>query len=410
MELLQAELGVDSADDDEHPPSSKEKTKGRGEVGGAPSYCVELTHDIMENVNNAIAILNDLLNYDKIETGTFRLEIEPVYITRLVFSVVNSFHIDSKKKNQRIRFTLNGRLVDEEDQNVSHLDRFVVFGDGTRIRQIMRNLMSNAIKFTSECKEIEVDLSHNPKGLPGAAAISANDMQNGGCVYSTYKRAGSMRVSVKDPGIGLSKEQLSQLFKEGVQFDVNRLQGGGGSGLGLHISKGLAEQHGGSITATSKGVGTGSTFSMELPVYEPEHVKSVVDKLTNDVVVVCPHQTCNGSDSTTAEPTSVPVSVTSQGEKKQRKVLVVDDVVSNRKLLLRLLERAGHTCAGAVDGQEAIDLFMSDRQAAENDNTLPVFDTILMDYEMPGMLHSIVLRESVHLSFLLTTLISSLAI
>ena len=75
-----------------------------------------------------------------------------------------------------------------------------------------------------------------------------------------YKNAGSITIKVKDTGAGMTKENLAQLFQEGVQFNANKLQGGGGSGLGLWISKGIVDLHRGLIYATSEGIGLGSTF------------------------------------------------------------------------------------------------------------------------------------------------------
>ena len=83
-----------------------------------------------------------------------------------------------------------------------------------------------------------------------------------------YTSTGVIIIEVKDTGHGMSVEHLKDLFKEGVQFDVNQLQAGGGSGLGLWISKGIVELHGGQITGESEGIGLGSTFTVMIPVYE----------------------------------------------------------------------------------------------------------------------------------------------
>lgn len=161
----------------------------------------------------------------------------------------------------------------------------------------------------------------------------------------------------------------------------------GGSGLGLHISKGLAEQHGGTLVAASDGIGKGSTFSIELPLFEYD-----CDVLENSIKICkiesAPMDHNNGSsDAYTGEITSSesarsgsshPVRVEAPVN-KSHKVLVVEDVDANRKLLLRLLERAGHTTGSAVNGQEAIDRYLSDKE----ENGLATYDTILMDYEMP---------------------------
>jgi signal transduction histidine kinase len=76
------------------------------------------------------------------------------------------------------------------------------------------------------------------------------------------KQSGYLRVSVTDTGAGMTEEQLSKLFQAGVQFNVNELQAGQGSGLGLYITKGIVEQHEGELRATSPGLGLGTTFAI----------------------------------------------------------------------------------------------------------------------------------------------------
>jgi signal transduction histidine kinase len=82
-----------------------------------------------------------------------------------------------------------------------------------------------------------------------------------------FEQAGHVLVSATDTGAGMSPNQLTKLFREGIQFDVNTQQGGKGSGLGLYIAKGIVEQHGGSLVADSGGLGCGTTFTVKLPLY-----------------------------------------------------------------------------------------------------------------------------------------------
>jgi two-component system, sensor histidine kinase len=148
-------------------------------------------------------------------------------------------------------------------------------------------------------------------------------------------------------------------------------QGGGGSGLGLCITKSLIEQHGGSIVVDSPGPGLGATVTVELPLYRfPEAKRSAST------------QTVSTSADTIrlAQTGSFPSS-----PKTSHVVLVVDDSLSNRKMLVRLLERSGHKCISACNGQEAITMFTADKEASLLDPTHTPIDTILMDYEMPVM-------------------------
>jgi CheY-like chemotaxis protein len=162
----------------------------------------------------------------------------------------------------------------------------------------------------------------------------------------------------------MTKDQLKLLFNHGVQFNANKLQGGGGSGLGLYISKAIVEQHGGSIKAASNGPGLGATFTVELPV-----CTAPANSLSDD-----------GTTNSLHSMTEVDVS---SAVKKKHRILVVDDVLTNRKMLVRLLERHGHICDIARNGQEAIDAYTADLAAAEADESYQPFDTVLMDFEMP---------------------------
>ena len=83
----------------------------------------------------------------------------------------------------------------------------------------------------------------------------------------SYDRSGFIQIEVTDTGIGMSHDQVSRLFQAGIQFNVNELQSGQGSGLGLYISKGIVEQHGGTMEVSSGGIGHGTTFTCYLPLY-----------------------------------------------------------------------------------------------------------------------------------------------
>jgi CheY-like chemotaxis protein len=182
------------------------------------------------------------------------------------------------------------------------------------------------------------------------------------------EQSGQIKVTVTDTGAGLSEEQSKQLFSEGVQFNVNQLQAGQGSGLGLYIAKGIVEQHGGSLSAASKGLGQGSTFTITLPLYyiPDSALPSSLGRLQTHTPTEVEH-----TSSSTWE-----YSLHHDGPLR---TLVVDDAVTNRKLLARLLERRGHSCNHAKDGQEAVEKVMD---SLTNGNP---YDIILMDYEMPVM-------------------------
>lgn len=144
-----------------------------------------------------------------------------------------------------------------------------------------------------------------------------------------------MKITVSDSGVGLSEDQLSKLFRAGTQFNANELQGGGGSGLGLSIARGIVQQHQGTIVATSEGIGHGTSFHVSLPVvsmaaaltcesFSSSNETSQDVSGLGDLPVV---------DLTRSLPTLSKVPECPNKAKvvtKKLRVLVVDDAMSNR--------------------------------------------------------------------------------
>jgi CheY-like chemotaxis protein len=183
-----------------------------------------------------------------------------------------------------------------------------------------------------------------------------------------YEQRGQLQVTVTDTGAGLSEDQLGQLFADGVQFNVNLLQAGQGSGLGLYIAEGIVQQHGGTLVAASEGMGHGTTFTVTLPLY---HVPD--SALPSSLVHLQKHIPAK------VDEVSLENSAMSTRCDGPLRILVVDDALMNRKMLTRLLQRRGHDCVQAEDGHEAVQKVTE----AMKDGT--PYDTILMDYEMPVM-------------------------
>eukprot|EP00615_Pteridomonas_danica_P006525 CAMPEP_0114339352 /NCGR_PEP_ID=MMETSP0101-20121206/7683_1 /TAXON_ID=38822 ORGANISM="Pteridomonas danica, Strain PT" /NCGR_SAMPLE_ID=MMETSP0101 /ASSEMBLY_ACC=CAM_ASM_000211 /LENGTH=413 /DNA_ID=CAMNT_0001472313 /DNA_START=1372 /DNA_END=2614 /DNA_ORIENTATION=+ len=215
--------------------------------------------DIDESTEDAITVVSDLLDFDKASNGMLSLERGIHNMYSLIHDTIKPFEIQAKSKNIILNcesiidnFNNNDRNHNPKN-NGSHL---MVHGDFTKIQQIIRNLISNALKFTPENGQVTITAQWN---------LDSNMSDKVSCP-NNFSRCGSIVVKVKDSGAGMTPEQVGQLFQEGVQFDANKLQAGQGSGLGLWISKGVAEQHGGSLHATSEGKGYGAEFVFELPV------------------------------------------------------------------------------------------------------------------------------------------------
>lgn len=225
-----------------------------------------------------------------------------------------------------------------------------------------------------------------PDGLPNTV-IEDKD---------SYKSAGSVIITCKDNGAGLSADNLKDLFREGVQFNANVLQAGQGSGLGLCITKGIVELHQGSIHATSEGIGHGATFVVEIPV---------VNEINNRDVELGSERSCSSGETVGMGATKILPELERDAsgvggggkeripgdpsvnkkknyvvKRKITNILVVDDVALNRKIVCRLMRGEGYVCFEAADGQECVDYMKRCQEGTQE----PV-DLILMDYEMPRM-------------------------
>jgi CheY-like chemotaxis protein len=193
-------------------------------------------------------------------------------------------------------------------------------------------------------------------------------------LFQSMLPAGAVRISVKDSGAGLSPQQLAEICAEGVQFNANELQAGQGSGLGLFISKGIVEQHGGRMVVTSEGLGKGAQFTITLPLF------------TADVPEGTPRVASGSAEQSdeTVHLTRAHTSLSPQASKRllelpPQRLLVVDDSVLNRKMLVRLLTSKDHTCEQAEDGEVAVRKYLEMVERGEPP------DAILMDFEMPVM-------------------------
>ena len=426
LELLKADLydestasssggaGSDLSDSCDPPATTSATTAER------EAERLDILNDVMENCQNAVSVLNDILSYDKIEAGALQLETLPVNIWDVLRKTVGEFQIQAKNRKIKLQLCDESSEAAEDDNNndlglssrsaipstvpgtcvspisASHGDPdMYVLGDGARLAQVIRNLVSNALKFSRPFQTISVTTTFDPDGWATTRKdrhhhnINSNDRMTITSLFddvavmssasthspsqldmSDIQPCGSIVIAVSDEGVGMDAHQLSLLFGEGVQFDANLLQQGGGSGLGLFISKNIVLQHGGIIKAHSDGPGLGTTFTVELPLYlpEPNHRPMPTDLEDTKTTIRHPSISEHKQDD--------------QPETRHRRVLVVEDVVANSKMLVRLLERAGHSCVAVMNGQEAVDAISSEMDRLDQDLEYQPFDTILMDYQM----------------------------
>ena len=364
----------------------------------------QLTQEIQGNAQGAVDILNDLLNYDKIEQGTLNLGLDVLSVWTLLETAILEFKLPASSKQVQLSVSFTQEELHAQNQppavprarNLpSDIRNLKVIGDSVRLTQVLRNLMSNALKFTSEGGSVEVEARylppfkvHESHGLLFKTSRERTiELQKGRSVTGTEQ--GQIQVKVTDTGAGMSQDQLARLFQDGVQFNVNELQAGGGSGLGLYIAKGIVEQHEGHLTASSDGIGHGTCFTMVLPLWSLSSERSMSEGSSDkaDLEAVRSFDKCGSpeakqraqlsGDVIANAPSAPTVMLSPSKNTPSLHVLVVDDVKSNRKLLMRLLENNGHKCSEAEDGSVAVQMV---KEAALSGHA---YNCILLDYEMP---------------------------
>eukprot|EP01035_Chromulina_nebulosa_P069316 gene69316-biopygen17506 len=213
--------------------------------------------DMFFSSESAINLLNDLLQYEHIEAGTFRLSCSVVNIVNVLENKFSWANVWASQKDEESGYCVQAReaLVAQRNLTVSF--------DMSRIEQVIRNLITNAMKFTPIDGKVDVNISCE---LFNSSVHAATNIDR-----FAKDAVGFLRVEVRDSGVGLSSEEQKKIFGEYSQFDIKELQGGGGSGLGLWISRRIIQMHNGIIGVTSAGHGFGSTFFFELPVFRPDY-------------------------------------------------------------------------------------------------------------------------------------------
>ncbi|MDW8321945.1 MAG: ATP-binding protein [Armatimonadota bacterium] len=259
-----------------------------------------------------LSILSDVLDIAKIEAGKMALEQLPTNLREVGEDIVKLFSARAKQKD----LVLRAEIADD----LPH----TVLADPMRLRQILANLVNNAIKFTEQ-GEVVVEIS---------------------CIAEEEGKTW-VRLAVRDTGVGIPAERLGAIFDAFTQADSSTTRRYGGTGLGLTICKRLAELMGGHIHVQSE-VGVGSTFWIELPL-------PVIEASPQRVRVETPAQ----------EHTDVPAGL---------RILLVEDNEVNRKVAVRMLEQMGCTVHIAHDGQEAL------QKTAHRQ-----YDIVFMDVHMPQM-------------------------
>jgi len=198
---------------------------------------------VEQEVNRLQRLVRDLEELSRAEAGQIRLEKEWVHPAELVETAV-----------ARLRPQFADKQVSLESRIPPALPTIQV--DLARIMQVLLNLLGNALQYTPSGGQVTVECSVNSE------QSSVNGLPH---------KAPSLQISIRDSGIGLTAEQLTHIFERFYRVDKSRSRAGGGSGIGLTISKHLVEAHDGRLIASSPGINQGSTFTVVLPLSSPPH-------------------------------------------------------------------------------------------------------------------------------------------
>ncbi|MFO1243394.1 MAG: ATP-binding protein [Rickettsiales bacterium] len=277
-----------------------------------PSKEAEMVRTLQLSAQTLLGLINDLLDISKIESNRLQIESIPFQLSEVINEVFSVLSVKAEEKN----------IALECDYAPAEKDYYL--GDPLRIRQILINLVSNAIKFTQEGKVTVV-----------IAPLKVSETQS------------DFTITVTDTGIGIPKDKLDTIFDKFVQADTSITRKYGGTGLGLAISKSLAEMMHGDITVKSK-YGHGAEFTLHLPLQCVKEKKGIAETVAN--------------------------LLTRKVDK--RRVLLVEDYKPNVMVAQSLLEELGYLIDVAVSGKEALAVLGSNRES---------YTAVLMDIQMPDM-------------------------
>ncbi|MCZ6795011.1 MAG: ATP-binding protein [Planctomycetota bacterium] len=273
---------------------------------------------IRRSGKHLLKLINDVLDISKIEAG--HVEVDHVVCTphAIIGEVVSMLRSRAVEKGLSLELHYDSSMP------------AMITSDPTRLRQILTNLVGNAVKFTDR----------------GQVRLNVRLVGEG--------EDSRLRISITDTGVGIPEEQQEAIFDPFVQADTSVTREFGGTGLGLAIAKRIAEALGGSITVESR-VGEGTTFVLEVETGSLDGVEMISDPMSESVI-------------------EVNAPKTPAGPRLHGRILLVEDGETNRKLIRLVLRRAGAEVVLAENGKIGVEKATSEK-----------FDVILMDMQMPVM-------------------------
>jgi PAS domain S-box-containing protein len=256
----------------------------------------EALETIERNARAQAQLVGDILDVSRIVTGKMQLDLQPLLLSNVVMSALDSLRPAIEEKALRLTTVLDG-----------HLPR--IEGDATRLQQVISNLVGNAIKFTERGGQIEVALQQSSSG--------------------------EVELAVCDTGRGIDPDFLPLVFERFRQSDSTSTRRHGGLGLGLSIVRHLVELHGGTIEAYSAGEGQGATFTMRFPAYTPDVSTHIVEQ--------------SAAEGTNQKPDA-------QGPLTGLQILVVEDDADTRLVVQTILKQSGAEVLTAESAQSALEI------------------------------------------------------
>lgn len=293
---------------------------------------------IRESGEHLLAMLNDVLDFAKIEVEQVELHLSPMSLRDTVAQVVAMYRAPALAKGLVLTAEVETEVPD------------TYLGDAVRLRQVLLNLVSNAVKCTS-VGSITVDVALD--GLPDSRGTVP------------------LRFAVTDTGPGISTSDLGRIFDPFVQVDASLTRQVAGTGLGLAITRDLVRLMGGNLDVES-AVGVGSTFActIPLPVVDSGAFESTAERV--------PERSLGPAGAPAGTPAGGAAGGTAAEATFAGHVLLVEDNEVNRAMAVRMLQGLGVSVTEAANGQQAVERFTAGAESSG-------FDLVLMDVHMPVM-------------------------
>jgi PAS domain S-box-containing protein len=286
---------------------------------------------IRRNGEHLLSLINDILDLSKIEAGKMQIERTRMVPTAIVHDVMSLMRVRAGQRGIGLEFEFATATPE------------AIESDPVRVRQVLVNLVGNAIKFT-ERGGVKLTVRHDAG-------------------------TGEMSFEVRDTGIGLTPEQMGRLFGAFAQADASTTRKFGGTGLGLRISKRLAEMLGGDIEVSSD-YGVGSVFALRMKAPEAAGARALVPA---EAMSLVRESEPGGGPTVTGKPLS------------GRRILLAEDGPDNVRLIRFHLEKAGATVTAVENGRLAVEKLTEDGTVDGALRSPPPFDLLLTDMQMPEM-------------------------